>query len=176
MALKLIVTSTRDSRVGDAIANRIAPVVAEGAGREMEVIDLADVNLPFANEPQIPRLGNYQHPTTKAWAELVGSAEGFVFLTPEYNGFFTAAAKNAVDTLYAEWVGKPAGIVGYGFGGASRAVPMLAQLLTNVELQMLDPSVQMVFGDALGTGGLDVEALVAPHLDALRALGAGLTK
>lgn len=174
MALKLIVTSTRDSRVGDAIAQRIAPVIAEGAGREVEVLDLVDVNLPLSLEPKMPSLGNYQHATTKAWAEIVASADGFVFLTPEYNGFFTAAAKNAVDTVYAEWGGKPAGIVGYGFGGANRAVPLLAQLLTNVNLEVVESSVQMPFGDALGEDGLDIDALVAPHLDALRALGAQL--
>ncbi|WP_297749809.1 NADPH-dependent FMN reductase [uncultured Tessaracoccus sp.] len=174
MALKLIVTSTRDSRVGDAIAQRIAPAIAEGAGREVEVLDLVDVNLPLSLEPQMPSLGNYQHATTKAWAETVASADGFVFLTPEYNGFFTAAAKNAVDTVYAEWGGKPAAIVGYGFAGANRAVPMLAQLLTNVNLEVAESSVQMPFGEALGEEGLDIDALVAPHIDALRALGAQL--
>ena len=174
MALKLIVTSTRDSRVGDAIAQHIAPLIAEGAGRQVEVLDLVDVNLPPANEPQMPSLGNYQQEATKAWAEIVASADGFVFLTPEYNGFFTAAAKNAVDTVYAEWGGKPAAIVGYGFAGANRAVPLLAQLLTNVKLEVVESSVEMAFGDALGEDGLDVDALVAPHVDALRALGAQL--
>lgn len=171
MSLKLIVTSTRGVRFGRTIADAVAPLLAEGAGKEVDIVDLKDVNLPLLDEPQMPGMGNYQLETTLDWAKLITEAEGVVFLTPEYNGFFTAAAKNAIDTIFAEWEGKPAGVIGYGFGGASRAVPALEQLMGIVKMNVVEGSVQMPFGDAMGDQGLDVEAFIAPHVDAIKALG-----
>ena len=171
MAIRLIVTSTRDSRVGRDIADVITPLIAEGAGRDIDIVDLKDLDLPYLNEPQMPGMGNYQLETTLAWAKLVTEAEGVIFLTPEYNGFFTAAAKNAIDTIFAEWENKPAAVVGYGFGGASRAVPALQTLMGIVKMNVVEGSVQMPSGEAMSDSGLDAAALVEPHADALKALG-----
>lgn len=34
---------------------------------------------------------------------MVGSFDGYVFVTPEYNHGISAALKNALDFVYAEW-------------------------------------------------------------------------
>lgn len=175
MAIRLIVTSTRDSRVGRDIADVITPLIAEGAGRDIDIVDLKEIDLPLLNEPQMPGLGNYQLETTQACAKLITESEAVVFLTPEYNGFFTATAKNAIDTIFAEWENKPAAVVGYGFGGASRAVPALQKLMGIVKMNVVDESVQMPLGDAMSDTGLDAAALVEPHADALKALGKQVT-
>ena len=173
MAIKLIITSTRPIRVADGVAAAVAPLLTEGSGREVEIVDLREVALPLLDEPQMPKLGKYELEHTKAWAALIGGADAIVWLTPEYNGFFTAAAKNAIDCLYQEWVGKPMGIIGYGFGGAGRAIPALSTLLGNVEADVVG-DVKLPFGDHFGPEGLAAAALVDEHADAIRALGAQL--
>ena len=61
----------------------------------------------------------------KAWSAKIASFDGFVFVTPEYNHATSAALKNAIDYLYAEWNHKAAGFVGYGGAGGARAVENL---------------------------------------------------
>ncbi|NLE98147.1 MAG: NAD(P)H-dependent oxidoreductase [Propionibacterium sp.] len=176
MSIKLIVTSTRPSRNGGDIAQHVAPLLAEGARRDVEILDLRDVALPFLYEPQQPSMGEYTQPSTKAWSETINAADAVVFLTPEYNGGFTAAAKNAIDTLFHEWNGKVAGIVGYGWGGAGRAVPQLAQIMTNVKMDVAENHVLMPFGEHMTDEGLAVDPLVAGHADELKALGTRLAQ
>ncbi|RRD47179.1 NADPH-dependent FMN reductase [Tessaracoccus sp. OH4464_COT-324] len=174
MVIKIIVTSTRPLRNGGHIAEAIAPLLAEASGKQVELVDLREVALPLLDEPEMPRMGNYQNEHTKAWAKTISDAEAVVWVTPEYNGFFTAAAKNAIDTLGPEWAEKPTAIVGYGFGGGGRAVPPLTQLLENVGAKVVQGSVLLSFQEFMGESGLDAAGLVAAHADELRALGAQL--
>ena len=171
MSIKLIVTSTRPERNGGAIADRVAPLIAEGAGIDVEIVDLREVQLPLLDEPAMPAMGNYQRESTRAWARVIADADAVVFLSPEYNGGFTAAAKNALDTLYAEWDGKVAAVVGYGYGGAGRAVPQLEQIMRNLKMAVLDEPVLMPYGDHMADTGLTHDGFVATHADALRELG-----
>jgi len=39
--------------------------LAHGGFDEIELVDLAEVNLPFMNEPHHPRLGKYSHQHTR---------------------------------------------------------------------------------------------------------------
>jgi NAD(P)H-dependent FMN reductase len=57
-----------------------------------------------------------------------------VFVTPEYNHGPSAALKNAIDFIYAEWNNKAAGFVGYGSPGGARAVEQLRLNLAEVEI------------------------------------------
>lgn len=171
MSVKLIVTSTRPNRSGGGIARAVAPLLSEGAGRRVDIVDLRELSLPFLDEPAQPSAGDYRNASTLQWARIVSSSDAVVFLTPEYNGGFTAAAKNAIDTLYAEWKGKVAGVVGYGWGGAGRAVPQLEQIMRNVGMAVLDGAVPMPFGAHMADDELAHEELVGEHADALRELG-----
>jgi NAD(P)H-dependent FMN reductase len=99
-----------------------------------ELIDLRDWPLPFFNEPVPPITGRYA-PEAQAWAAKVGEADGFVFVTPEYNFGYPAVLKNALDHIYHEWNNKPVSFVGYGgAAGGSRAIQQLREVV--VELQM----------------------------------------
>ena len=66
---------------------------------------------------------------------LIDQADGFVFVTPEYNHSVSAALKNAIDYLAKEWANKPAGFVSYGGNGGSRAVEHLRPILVLPETQ-----------------------------------------
>ena len=55
--LGIIVASTRPGRIGPVIAEWIEAEAKEHAGfAEVELIDLAELDLPFMNEPHHPRL------------------------------------------------------------------------------------------------------------------------
>jgi NAD(P)H-dependent FMN reductase len=64
----------------------------------------------------------------------MGSFDGYVFVTPEYNHGISGALKNAIDFLFAEWNNKAAGFVSYGGVGGARAVEQLRLVLAEVQI------------------------------------------
>ncbi len=131
--LKIILASTRPGSSGPAIGSWVADHAGHTFDR-VEVVELAEVNLPFLDEPEHPRLGRYTHPHTFAWSETIDEADALVFVTPEYNGGFPAPLKNALDFLHAEWRNKALGMVTYsggprgGTGAATMLVPVTQML------------------------------------------------
>jgi len=140
--LKIIVASTRPGSSGPAIAGWIAGAARRGTDFDsVEVLDLAEINLPFLDEPHHPKLGRYTKPHTLAWAREIDTADALVIVTPEYNSGFPAPLKNAIDFLHAEWHNKAAGFVSYGSNGGVRAVEHLRLVLG--ELQVADVQAQV---------------------------------
>ncbi len=144
--LHVVVASTRPGRVGLPVGEWIYQRAVEHGGFEVEWVDLAEVDLPFYDEPEHPRLQRYQHQHTKAWSARVERADAFVFVTPEYNFGFTAPLKNAIDFLHREWAYKPAGIVSYGgVAAGTRAAQMLKQVLTTLKMTPMVEAVSIPF-------------------------------
>jgi NAD(P)H-dependent FMN reductase len=144
--LQIIIASTRPGRVGLPVAHWFEQAARLHGGFEIEVVDLAEVALPFFDEPHHPRLHRYEHQHTKDWSEIVTRADAFVFVTPEYNYGFNAVLKNAIDFLNQEWVHKPVGFVSYGgVAGGTRAVQMLKQVVTSVKMVPVLASVNIPF-------------------------------
>jgi len=83
-----------------------------------EVVDLAEVDLPFLDERRQPRFRDYQHEHTKQWSARIDRADAYVFVIPEYNYGYNAVLKNAIDFLHQEWLDKPDGVVSYGGAAA----------------------------------------------------------
>src|ERR1700761_3373091 len=99
--LEIVVASTRRGRVGMPIGRWIEGEAKEHGGfEEVVLVDLAEVNLPFMNEPNHPRLGQYVHQHTKDWSATVAAGDAFVFVMPEYNYGYNAELKNAIDYLH----------------------------------------------------------------------------
>lgn len=139
--LKIIVASTRPGSSGPALGAWVADAaLRNGAFTQVEVLDLAEIRLPFLDEPHHPRLGNYTLPHTLAWAFAVDSADALVIVTPEYNSSFPAPLKNALDFLHAEWRDKALGLVTYGGGpsGGMGAAAMLAPVTRALGLVTAD--------------------------------------
>jgi NAD(P)H-dependent FMN reductase len=143
--LEIIIASTRPNRAGLPVARWINAEALNHSGfDEVELVDLAEVNLPFMNEPHHPRLRDYQHQHTKDWSAKVDSADAFVFVMPEYNYGFTAPLKNALDYLYAEWQYKPVGLVSYGgVAAGTRAAQMIKQVVTTLKMTPLFEAVSI---------------------------------
>ena len=78
--LLIIIASTRPDRGGQAVADWFIPVAREHGGFDVEVADLAEIDLPLLDEPKHPRLREYTHKHTKRWSEIVDAADAFVFV------------------------------------------------------------------------------------------------
>ena len=127
---------------------------------------LAELALPFLDEPAKPAMGDYVHETTRAWGEQVSNFDAMIFVVAEYNGGYTAQLKNAIDTLYAEWNDLPIGVVGYGYGAAARAVTALEPVLATVKAIQV-PGPGLVITQHVSADG---EILDAAPADEVRAL------
>jgi NAD(P)H-dependent FMN reductase len=144
--LNIIIGSTRPGRVGKPVADWLHGEAKAHGGFEVELTDLADLDLPLLNEPNHPKLGKYTHEKTKTWSTIVARADAVVFVTPEYNQSYNAALKNAIDYLNAEWSHKPAGIVSYGgVSAGTRAAAALRVVLAAVGMIVIQPAVHIPF-------------------------------
>lgn len=147
MKLAVITVSVREGRVGRAVGDWFNAFAREHGGfDEVDFIDLKDVNLPLFNEPKHPVMQDYQFEYTKRWSALIGPADAYVFVTPEYDYFVPGALVNAVDYLSREWSYKPAAFVGYGgISGGLRSIQAAKPLLTSVKMMPLPESVSIQF-------------------------------
>jgi NAD(P)H-dependent FMN reductase len=144
--LQIVVASTRPGRVGLPIGRWVQERAVAHGGFAVELVDLAEVNLPFLDEPKHPRLGAYEHQHSKDWSATIARGDAFVIVTPEYNHSFNAPLKNAIDYLYAEWQHKPVGFVSYGgVAAGTRAVQALKPILTQLKMTPVVESVPIAF-------------------------------
>jgi NAD(P)H-dependent FMN reductase len=144
--LLIIIASTRPGRVGLPVAHWFEARAVAHAGFDVAVADLAELNLPFMDEPSHPRLQQYTQQHTKHWSGIVSVSDAFAFVMPEYNNGFNAPLKNAIDFLHHEWKYKPVGIVSYGgVSAGTRAAQMIRPVLTTLKLSPLAEAVSIPF-------------------------------
>ena len=144
MHLQIVIVSTREQRQGPAVAKWFLGQAEKHAGFELELVDLAEVNLPLLDEPHHPRLANYMHEHTKRWSAIVSRADAFVFVTPEYNYSSPPSLVNALDYLLREWAYKPAAFVSYGgISGGTRSVQMTKQIVTSLRMMPIVEAVNI---------------------------------
>jgi NAD(P)H-dependent FMN reductase len=145
--LEIIVASTRPGRLGLPLGRWVeAEARTHGGFDEVELIDLAEVALPFMDEPHHPRLRRYTQQHTRDWSAKVGEADAFVFVMPEYNYGYTAELKNALDYLHHEWQYTPVGLVSYGgVAAGTRAAQMIKQVVTTLKMVPLQEAVSIPF-------------------------------
>lgn len=152
----------------------MAAWVAEHApeGVEAQIVDLAEVDLPFLTDLNHPKQADYTEASTIAWSQTVQRYDALVVTVAEYNASYPAPLKNAIDSIYVEWEGKPIGVVGYGWGGAARAVAALVPVLAHVKaVPMVGPGLS--FTTHLTPEGEILEAAPVEELAELySALGA----
>jgi NAD(P)H-dependent FMN reductase len=144
--LLIVIASTRPGRVGLPVAEWFISHARGHGGFELEVADLAELDLPLLDEPHHPRLRNYTKQHTHEWSARVEAADAFVFVTPEYNYGPTAALINAISYLNQEWHYKPAAFVSYGgISAGTRGVQVAKQIITTVKVYALPEAVSIPF-------------------------------
>jgi NAD(P)H-dependent FMN reductase len=140
--IAIITGSTRPGRKSPDIAAWVHQIASRRNDADYGIVDLADHDLPHLEEPVAAAMtGDYRHPYTRRWSETIAAFDGYVFITPEYNHSMPGVLKNAIDHLYTEWHDKPAGFVGYGTHGGTRAVEQLRLVMG--ELHIADVRAQV---------------------------------
>lgn len=149
--LGILLSSARPNRVGEAVAQWVA--ASAGDRFEIDLIDLREIALPSFDEPSSPKAG--EEKTTdhaRSWGERIAALDAIVILTPQYNGSYPGALKNAIDFLYAEWNGLPTALVGYGWGAANEVLPLLETLMGRVDADVV-ASIGLGFREDLSVEG-----------------------
>jgi NAD(P)H-dependent FMN reductase len=144
--LKIITSTTRPGRKGIEVAAWINEIASNHAGFDVELLDLAEINLPLFDEPEHPRLKKYTHDHTKKWSAKIDDGDAFIITLAEYNNGVPAPIKNAIDFLYHEWRYKPVGFVSYGGVSAGiRSLQMIKQVVTALSMMPVASVVNIPF-------------------------------
>jgi len=109
----------REGRQSIRAANAVHNALKKSGRAHVKFIDINDYNLPVMKN----RLKDMHEPPP-ALVEIsnaLKNADGIIFITPEYNGSYSGAFKNAVDYFTSEWAKKPIGIV-CASGGAKAGI------------------------------------------------------
>ena len=156
LTLKIIIGSTRPGRKGPAVATWIENIARDHGGFAVELVDLADMELPLLDEPKHPAMKDYQHAHTKRWSAVVEAADAFIFVTPEYDFHAPASLVNALQCLSQEWRYKPAGVVSYGgISGGLRSSQVLRGLLNNKNVMAIPQAVPLpMFSEHIDENGI----------------------
>ncbi|CAN5145413.1 NADPH-dependent FMN reductase [soil metagenome] len=177
----ILVGSVRPGRIGLPIAQWVESQVQQYAGFDsIDFADLAEINLPFMDEPNHPSKKQYTKQHTIDWSNRVDAADAFVFVTPEYNHSFSPALKNAFDYLNLEWWRKAVGFVSYGgVAGGSRGVVAFEPAFTTLGLVKTGANVEIPFAgsmvhDGVFTAGEKETAILQKMLGELESLTGAL--
>jgi NAD(P)H-dependent FMN reductase len=125
MAHRILVLygSYRSNRMGIRLAN----FVVEGLrarGEDVELIDAKAVGLPMLDRMYKEYPKGEAPAVLENLAAKIRSADGFVFITGEYNWGIQPGLKNLTDHFLEEWFWRPAAIASYSggrFAGARAA-------------------------------------------------------
>ncbi|MFT8889492.1 MAG: NAD(P)H-dependent oxidoreductase [Ethanoligenens sp.] len=137
----IILGSNRPGRICQTMGEWVLKTMCHES-LAIDLIDLADIDLPFLDEPEIPAHHHYHNEPTLVWSKLISGYDGFVLLFPQYNWGYPAVLKNALDYLFDEWAGKPVSTICYGSHGgfqASIAMKLVTQGL-NMHNMATNPS------------------------------------
>ncbi len=105
--IAVIYGSTRKGRFCDKVGRWVAEQIQDSSKFRVDIVD------PAASE-------------SDAMQKQLAAADGFIVVTPEYNHGYPAPLKAVIDSVGAEWYGKPVAFVSYGgISGGLRAVEQL---------------------------------------------------
>jgi len=142
----------------DRMGIRLAQFVVEGLsvrGCDVELIDAKAVGLPMLDRMY------KEYPTGAAPAALeklagqIREADGFVFITGEYNWGIQPGLKNLTDHFLEEWFWRPAAIASYSAGRFSGARAATAWHGTLSEMGMVVISSTIAVGPIAQTLSAD---------------------
>jgi NAD(P)H-dependent FMN reductase len=134
--LVIIVGSVREGRFGPTVASWVAEQADTHGSFDVEVVDLADVEIPLALPAASPKYAGDSYPRPAGMAVLtthLDAADAFIVVTPEYNHSYPASLKAAIDWHFTQWTAKPVAFVSYGgAAGGRHAVLHLENVLTEL--------------------------------------------
>jgi NAD(P)H-dependent FMN reductase len=134
--LVILIGSVREGRFGPTVANWVAERARDHGVFDVDIVDLADVEIPLAMPAESPKLAGAAYPRPPGMTRLtqrLDFADAFVLVTPEYNHSYPASLKAAIDWHFTQWTAKPVAFVSYGgAAGGRHAVLHLENVLTEL--------------------------------------------
>ena len=112
--IALIVGSVRRDRNGMRVARWLEKKLVERSHR-VDFVDPAELGLPLLDR----MYKEMENPPQKLreLQRIIGDADGYMPVTPEYNHGVSSALKNTLDHFLEEYFFKPSAIVSYSVGG-----------------------------------------------------------
>ncbi|MEB3369658.1 NADPH-dependent FMN reductase [Saccharopolyspora mangrovi] len=131
----MIVGSVREGRFGPVVARWMSEQVERHGAFEVDVIDLAEAELPLELTAVPPAMdpGMNRPEGMSDLTRRLDEAEAFIIVTPDYNRSFPASLKAAIDWHFTQWDAKAIGFVGYsGASGGVLAIEALRQVFNEL--------------------------------------------
>lgn len=137
--------SYRSDRMGIRLANFLVAAL-RGRGSDAELIDAKAVGLPILDRmyKEYPR--GTAPAAMEELANKIRDADGFVFVTGEYNWGMQPGLKNLTDHFLEEWFWRPAAIASYSGGRFSGVRAATAWHGTLSEMGMIVVSSTLAVG------------------------------
>ncbi|MGJ4947123.1 NADPH-dependent FMN reductase [Bradyrhizobium sp. HKCCYLS20291] len=153
----------------DRMGIRLAQFVVDGfrgKGHDVELIDAKAIGLPMLDRMYKEYRPGEAPAAMSELAAKIRGADGFVFVTGEYNWGMQPGLKNLTDHFLEEWFWRPAAIASYSAGRLSGARAATAWHGTLSEMGMVVVSSTL----AVGPIGQALSAEGEPTGDAGKAL------
>jgi NAD(P)H-dependent FMN reductase len=170
-------SSRGENRLGERVVRWVLSTAEQVPEADFALFDLACYRLPFFDEALAPWENPDRHPAPNVarWLDDMASADGYLFVVPEYNLAVPAVVKNALDLLAHEAEAKPASIISYSdtsYGGvvAGHELRLVINKLEMLPLprtiplahaeQLLDPDGNLIAESRFAR----IAALFAPYM------------
>lgn len=137
--------SYRSDRMGIRLADFVVRNLREH-GADAELIDAKAVGLPMLDRMYKEHPKGQAPAALEELAQKIIGADGFVFVTGEYNWGIQPGLKNLTDHFLEEWFWRPAAIASYSAGRFSGARAALAWHGTLSEMGMVVTSTTIAVG------------------------------
>jgi NAD(P)H-dependent FMN reductase len=147
--------SYRSDRRGIRLADYLVRRLAD-RGNDVELIDAKAVGLPMLDRMYKEYPHGQAPEVLETLAEKLRRADGFVFVTGEYNWGVQPGLKNLTDHFLEEWFWRPAALASYSFGRLAGTRSSYAWHNTLSEMGMVVISSTLTVGpidDILGADG-----------------------
>jgi NAD(P)H-dependent FMN reductase len=140
--------SYRSDRMGIRLADYVIARL-RARGDDAELIDAKAINLPILDRMYKEYPKGQAPEALEQLAGKIRNADGFIFVTGEYNWGVQPGLKNLTDHFLEEWFWRPAAIVSYSAGRLSGARAATAWHGTLSEMGMV------VISSTIGVGPID---------------------
>lgn len=147
----VILGSARERRFGHVVARWFMQQAERRSDMTFELADLQQWQHGYYRRAKPAAASDYEDDDeARRWAAVVGRADGFVVISPEYNYGYPAVLKSALDSVYREWNRKPVAFVTYGgWSGGVRAMQQLREVVVELQMAPVRTSIVMQFGPRL---------------------------
>lgn len=106
--ITILYGAIREGRLSIRAAKSLQNALTQSGRANVTLIDIKDYNIPVMEA----RLKDMENPPAGLLeiSKALETADGIIFVTPEYNNSYSGALKNCIDYFTKEWAKKPIGI------------------------------------------------------------------